>query len=107
MMIMPSADEEIKIGSSILLLCVRLGHGVPPLCVWLWLVATLSLPLASVGVSHVQYYSLWMAFPKGPHLAKCHIPLEGAIIPAGNFSPYLDLPITLHPASPPHISHHL
>src|SRR6266699_1073162 len=36
MMIMPSANEEIKIGSSILLLCARLGHGVPPLsgCGW-------------------------------------------------------------------------
>src|SRR5260221_9999430 len=58
------------------------------------------LPLASVRASHVQYYSLWMAFPKGPHLAKWHMPLEGAIMPGGNFAPDLDLPITLDRAAP-------
>src|SRR5260370_1842277 len=41
-----------------------------------------------------------MAFPKGPHLAKWHMPLEGAIMPGGNFVPDLDLPITLDRAAP-------
>jgi GntR family transcriptional regulator / MocR family aminotransferase len=41
-----------------------------------------------------------MAFPKGPHLAKWHMPLEGAIMPGGNFAPDLDLPITLDRAAP-------
>src|SRR5216683_6304726 len=58
------------------------------------------LPLASVCVSHVQYYSLRMAFPKGPHLAKLQMPLEGAIMPGGKFAPDLDLPITLDRAAP-------
>src|SRR5438132_14028872 len=70
------------------------------LSVWLWWVTTLLLLLAYVGVSHVKYYSLWMAFPKGPHLAKWRMPLEGAIMPGGNFAPDLDLPITLDRAAP-------
>ncbi|SRR5258708_7308621 len=53
------------------------------------------LPLASVRVSHVQYSSMRMAFPKGPYLAKLRMPLEGAIMPGGKFAPDLDLPITL------------
>src|SRR5258707_3958065 len=41
-----------------------------------------------------------MAFPKGPHLAKWHMPLEGAIMPGGNFAPDLDLPLTVDRAVP-------
>src|SRR5260370_22880126 len=58
------------------------------------------LPLASVCVSHVQYYSLRMAFPKGPHLAKLQMPLEGAIMPGGKFAPDRHLPIPLDRAAP-------
>src|SRR5258708_39973870 len=58
------------------------------------------LPLASVCVSHVQYYSLRMAFPKGPHLAKLQLPLGGALMPGGKFAPPPDRPITLDRAGP-------
>ena len=58
------------------------------------------LPLASVRGSHIQYYSLRVAFPKGPYLAKLRMPLEGAIMPGGKFAPDLNLPITLDRATP-------